>query len=159
MDVDARVTLDRFDRAILEALQENADRPVVDIAESIGLSPPACYRRIRRLEVARVIERRIAVVRPRTLGWPISMVVMVALEREDARTMRELRTALLAAPEVVEAWNVTGEHDLVVRVVARDMESYEEMAHRLFASNERVRSFQTLVVLREMKQLSPVPAS
>lgn len=66
---------------------------------------------------------------------------------------------LQAVPEVVEAWNVTGDHDFAVRMVARDMEGYDELARRLFAADERVRSFKTLVVIRQVKEMSPIPVA
>jgi Lrp/AsnC family leucine-responsive transcriptional regulator len=151
------VPLDSFDLKLVGVLQANAHTPVAEIAETVGLSAPACYRRIRQLREAGVIEREIAIVRPRTLGWPLSLLVMVTLEREGARTIDEMMHLLQAEPEVIEAWNVTGDHDLVVRIVARDMEGYDELAQRLFSANERVRSFKTLVVIREVKPLSAIP--
>ncbi|WP_332756529.1 Lrp/AsnC family transcriptional regulator [Sphingomonas sp. LB2R24] len=149
--------MDMFDLKLVELLQLDANRPMADMAEAVGLSAPACYRRIRRLRETGVIEREIAIVRPRTLGWPLSLIVMVTLEREDARTIDEMRHLLQVEPEVIEAWNVTGDHDLAVRIVARDMEGYDQLAQRLFSANERVRSFKTLVVIREVKPFSPVP--
>ncbi|GEM73857.1 AsnC family transcriptional regulator [Sphingomonas aquatilis NBRC 16722] len=152
-------TLDSFDLKLLEIMQIDAQRPIVAVAEAIGLSVPACYRRIRRLRATGAIEREVAIVRPRTLGWPLSMVVLVMLEREGARTIEEIRAKLQAEPEVIEAWNVTGDFDLAVRIVARGMEGYDELAQRLFSADERVRSFKTLVVIREVKALSPVPVA
>ena len=151
------VALDEFDRKLLAALQADAQQPVATLAEAVGLSAPACYRRIRRLRENGAIAREVAIVAPRTLGWPLSMIVMVTLERESARTIDEMMQILAREPEVIEAWNVTGDHDLAVRIVARDMEGYDALAQRLFAANERVRSFKTLVVIRQVKPLSPVP--
>ncbi len=88
---------------------------------------------------------------------PLSMLVMVTLDREGARTIEEMATLFRKEPEVVEAWNVTGDHDLVVRMIARNMESYDELVQRLFSANDNVRSFKTLVVIREVKPASPVP--
>jgi Lrp/AsnC family leucine-responsive transcriptional regulator len=151
--------LDDFDLKLLELLQLDAQRPVPALAAEVGLSAPACYRRIRRLRESGAIAREVAVVRPRTLGWPLSMIVLVTLEREGARTVDEMMRVLAAVPEVVEAWNVTGDHDFAVRMVARDMESYDELARNLFAADERVRSFKTLVVIRQVKEMSPVPVA
>ncbi len=150
-------TLDPFDLKLLEIMQIDAQRPIVAIAETIGLSVPACYRRIRRLRATGAIEREVAIVRPKTLGWPLSMIVLVMLEREGARTIEEMMAKLQMEPEVIEAWNVTGDFDLAVRVVARDMEGYDELAQRMFSADERVRTFKTLVVIRQVKALSPVP--
>lgn len=151
------VDLDPFDLKLVALLQVDVHRQIAEVAEEVGLSTPACYRRIRRLREAGVIEREIAIIRPRTLGWPLTLIVMVTLEREGARTIEEMRQVLAAEPEVIEAWNVTGDHDQCVRIVARDMERYDELAQRLFSANEHVRSFKTLVVIREVKPLSPIP--
>ncbi|MDH4746403.1 Lrp/AsnC family transcriptional regulator [Sphingomonas sp. CBMAI 2297] len=152
-------SLDSFDLKLLELLQVDVQQPVAILAEKVGLSAPACYRRIRRLRETGVIEREIAVVRPRTLGWPLSMIVLVTLERENANTVAEMFEIFRAEPEVMEAWNVTGDHDFAVRVIARDMESYDDLVRRLFSADERVRTFETLVVIRETGGMSPIPAA
>lgn len=153
------VALDSFDRKLIELLQADAQQPVSALAEAVGLSPPACYRRIRRLRTSGVIEREIAVVRPKTVGWPLSMIVLVSLERENAHTMNEMMEIFRGEPEILEAWNVTGDHDFALRIVARDMDGYDNLAQRLFAADERIRTFRTLVVIREVKPLSPVPVN
>jgi Lrp/AsnC family leucine-responsive transcriptional regulator len=152
-----RDALDSFDLKLLDLLQGDSQRPVAELAELVGLSAPACYRRIRRLRASGVIEREVALVRPRTLGWPLSMIVLVALERETARAADEMAELLAAEPEVLEAWSVTGDYGFALRVVARDMEGYDRLTHRLLTENDLVRTFRTLVVFREVKGLSPVP--
>jgi len=149
--------LDSFDLKLLEALQLDVQQPMAALAEKVGLSVPACYRRVRRLRANGTIAREVAIVRPKTLGWPLSMIVLVTLERENAHTLAEMAEVLRAEPEVIEAWNVTGDHDFAVRIIARDMEGYDNLTHRLFSADERIRSFKTLVVIREAKPLSPVP--
>lgn len=149
--------LDSFDLKLLKLLQADVQRPVAALAEKVGLSAPACYRRIRRLRETGVIEREIAVVRPKTLGWPLSMIVLVTLERETADTVSEMFEIFRREPEVMEAWNVTGDHDFAVRIIARDMESYDDLVRRLFSADDRVRTFETLVVIRETGGMSPVP--
>ena len=153
------IALDAFDRKLLERLQVDAQTPIPVLADEIGLSAPACYRRIRRLRDTGAINREVAVVHPRTLGWPLSMLVLVTMERENARTVDEMVRMLKDVPGVIEAWNVTGDHDFVVRMLARDMESYDELVRELFAADDRVRSFKTLVVIRQVKNASPVPVA
>lgn len=151
--------MDDFDLKLLRVLQHDSSRPVPEIAREVGLSAPACYRRIRSLKVSGAIQREVAVVRPRTLGWPLSMIVLVTLEREGANTVEEMMQLLESVPEVIEAWNVTGDHDIAVRMVAEDMEGYDELVRELFAADERVRSFKTLVVIRQVKERSPIPVA
>lgn len=153
------ISLDPIDRRILEQLQIDARLPVSVLAERVGLSSPACYRRIRHLRENGTIQREVAVIAPRMLGWPLSMIVLVTLEREGSRTIDELLRKLEAEPQVIEAWQITGEYDFAVKIVARDMESYDNLVHRLFASDERVRSFVTLVVIRSTKKSGFIPIS
>lgn len=84
-------------------------------------------------------------------------IVLVTLERENAHTLHEMMEVFRHEPEILEAWNVTGDHDFAVRVAARDMEGYDDLVQRLFSANDKIRSFQTLVVIREAKLLSAVP--
>jgi Lrp/AsnC family leucine-responsive transcriptional regulator len=146
-----KLDLDGFDYRLLELLQIDSRQPVPELAQTVGLSPPACYRRIRRLREMRAIEREVALVKPKTLGWNISMIVMVVLDREGSRTIAELLTKFSKHPQVTECANVTGDYDIAVRMVARDMEDYDDVARVLFADDERVRSFKTLVVIRETR--------
>jgi Lrp/AsnC family transcriptional regulator, leucine-responsive regulatory protein len=149
---------DRFDLQLLELLQVDARQPVPQLAEAVGLSAPACYRRIRRLREIGAIEREVAVVKPKTLGWTLSMIVLVVLEREGNRTVSNLMRRLAEHPQVTEVSNVTGDYDFAVRMVARDMQDYGDFAEEFFANDERVRTFKTLVIIRETRSTSPLPA-
>lgn len=151
------VATDIIDLKILEQLQIDARIAIPALAERVGLSGPACYRRIRRLRETGAIQREVAVVAPRTLGWPLSMICLVTLEREGAKTMEELMRKLEAQPQVIEAWQITGEYDFAVKLVARDMEDYDDLVHGLFAQDDRVRSFVTLVVIRSTKKSGFIP--
>lgn len=151
--------VDGFDLRLLELLQADARTPVPALAEAVGLSAPACYRRIRRLRETGAIEREIAVVRPRTLGWGVSMIVLVVLEREGRQTIDDLMRTLTGSAQVLALWHVTGEFTFVLHMVARDMEDYDRLATRLLSHDDRVRSFQTLVVMREARSRRPLPAA
>lgn len=151
--------MDEFDLRLLELLQADARMPVPALADAVGLSAPACYRRIRRLRESGAIEREVAVVRPRTLGWGVSMIVLVVLEREGRQTVDDLMRKLTGSPQVLALWHVTGEFTFVVHMVARDMEDYDGLVTHLLSDDERIRSFQTLVVMREAKSQKPLPAA
>jgi Lrp/AsnC family transcriptional regulator, leucine-responsive regulatory protein len=128
-----------------------------DLAERLGISVAACYRRIRQLRESGAIEREIALVKPQTMGWTLTMIVLVTLERERKDTIDRMIKKFARVPEIIEAWYVTGDHDFAIRIVARDMESFEELTRRVFYSDENIRSFKTLVVMRGVKSLSPMP--
>ncbi|MGQ4275019.1 Lrp/AsnC family transcriptional regulator [Terrihabitans sp. B22-R8] len=149
--------MDRFDRAILRLMQEDAQIPMAKLAERVGLSAPACYRRVRALRESGAIQREIAVVAPKTMGWPISMIVLVTLERDRGHIVDEVVARLRRTPEVIDIWSVTGDHDLVLHMIARDMEAYNRVTRETLHAEEHVRSFQTLVVLQQPKRMAPIP--
>ncbi|BBE35613.1 Lrp/AsnC family transcriptional regulator [Sphingosinicella microcystinivorans] len=150
------LSLDAVDYRLLEALQANARASAEELSEIARLSAPACYRRIQRLRAGGAIERVVAIVAPKTMGWPLVMIVLVALERERREIIDGFIRKLAAVPEIVEAWYVTGDHDFALRVLARDMESFEEMTRRVLYGDENVKSFKTLVTMRQVKKASPV---
>lgn len=151
--------LDHFDIRLLEMLQVDAEIPAAALAEAVGLSAPSCYRRIRRLREIGAIEKQVAVVSPKLLGWGLSMTVLVTLEREGSRTVADLMRKWIAEPCVREVLNVTGDYDLAVSMVARDMEDYDAVVQRLFSDDERVRTFKTLVVMKRSKSAKPLSAA
>ena len=143
---------DKFDLLILAELQQDARLPIPELAHSVGLSAPACYRRVRALREAGLIEREVALVAPATMGWPITMLVLVTLERDHGRIVDEMIASLQREPEVMDLWYVTGEQDFVLQVAARDMQSYEQFTRRVLHAREQVRSFKTLVVMGQHKR-------
>ncbi|RKF18197.1 Lrp/AsnC family transcriptional regulator [Altericroceibacterium spongiae] len=149
--------LDAIDHKILEQLQRDARQPMEKLAGRVGLSAPACYRRVRRLRETGTILRETAIVDPRAMGWNLSMIVLVALEREDVRTADNLMRRLEAEPQVTEAAQITGEHDFAVRIIARSMEDYDMLTRRLFVEDEHVRSFETLVIYRQSNKARIFP--
>jgi Lrp/AsnC family leucine-responsive transcriptional regulator len=148
--------LDHFDLRILTVLQREARTPMAEFAEEVGLSAPACYRRIRALRDVGAIEREIALVAPAVMGWPITMIVLVTLERDSGRIVDRLIHKLRAAREVIDIWYVTGDHDLVLHVAAQNMSSYDAFTRRALHGEQHVRNFKTLVVMKHAERAAPL---
>jgi Lrp/AsnC family transcriptional regulator, leucine-responsive regulatory protein len=148
--------LDIFDLKILAAVQRDARMPMPDLAEEVGLSAPACYRRMRALRDSGVIEREVAIVGPAVMGWPVTMIVLVTLERDKGRIVDDLVGKLKGAEEVIDIWYVMGDHDLVLHVAAQNMSTYDAFTRRVLHGEENVRSFKTLVVLQQPKRAAPL---
>lgn len=147
---------DAFDLRILTVLQRDSRIPIPELAEQVGLSAPACYRRVRALRESAAIEREIALVSPDAMGLSVTMIVLVTLERDKGRIVDELVGKLRAADEVIDIWYVTGDHDLVLHVVAQNMSTYDAFTRRALHAEEHVRSFKTLVVLQHPKRAAPL---
>src|SRR5581483_7366077 len=148
--------LDDFDLRILAALQRDARTPMSELAEEVGLSAPACYRRIRALRESGAIEREVALVAPGVMGWSITMIVLVKLERDKGWIVDDVVRKLKVREEVIDVWYVTGEQDLVLHVAAQDMSSYDAFTRRVLHGDEHVRSFKTLVVLQLSQRAAPL---
>jgi len=148
--------LDDFDLRILAALQRDARTPMSELAEEVGLSAPACYRRIRALRESGAIEREVALVAPGVMGWSITMIVLVKLERDKGWIVDDVVRKLKVREEVIDVWYVTGEQDLVLHVAAQDMSSYDAFTRRVLHGDEHVRSFKTLVVLQHSQRAAPL---
>ena len=151
--------LDSADYRLLELLQVDARTPVTKLAAIVGLSEAACYRRIQRLKRQSVIEREIAVVSPRSMGWPLMMIVLVTLERERTSIIEGFIRKLQSVPEILEAWYVTGDYDFALRIVARDMGSFDTLTREVLYEGNYVKSFKTLVTMRYVKAQGPLKAA
>ena len=153
------MNLDRIDVKLLEAVQQNNRITSEDLSEMVGLSPTACQRRLKRLRDDKIIEADVAIVSPRAVGRPVSMIVMVSLERERADIIDRFKTAIRATKEVMAGYYVTGEADFVIVVTAASMEEYEQFTRRFFYENPDIKGFKTLVVMDRVKAGFGLPIS
>lgn len=144
-------TFDRLDARILSLVQMNNRLTSEEIGDTVGLSSTAVQRRLKKLRENGIIEAEVAVVSPRAVGRPVSMVVLVSLERERADIIDRFKQALRTTPEVMNGYYVTGEADFIIVVTARDMEGYEQFTRRFFYENPDIKGFKTLVVMDRVK--------
>lgn len=144
------VSVDDFDRALLARLQVNNQASARELAEQIGLSESAVLRRLRRLRRNGAIVADVSIVHPAVLGTPLTIHVLVSLEREGTAALDAFEVKLRAREEVHGAWYVTGEADFVVLLRVRSMEVYERFAREVFHDDPNVRAFRTIITLREV---------
>jgi DNA-binding Lrp family transcriptional regulator len=149
--------LDRFDRLLLNLVQEDAAQTTERMAQQVPLSPSAIQRRLRRLREQGVIAREIAVVEPRKVGRPTSFIVSLQVERDRPELLGELRAWLAAQPHVQQAFYVTGEVDFVVVITTPDTETYDTLMARLMHDNPNVKRFTTHVALGIVKRGLTIP--
>lgn len=139
--------LDRIDRRLLAALQDDARRPPASLADAAGVSVATVQRRLGRLRAEGVIAREIAVVDPAALGQPMTFVVMVEMERERPDRLDAFARAARAEAQVQQCYYVTGEADFCLICTAADMAGFEALTRRLLFSEPNVRRFRTSVVM------------
>ena len=144
-------SLDSFDRAILRILQVDNKTPQRVISERVNLSPAAVQRRIAAMEDGGIISRNVAIITPDTLSLAITAIVEVHLRNERAETVDAAKALFRDTPDVQQCYYVTGGVSFVLIIISRDMRSYEALTRRLFAENELVDRYRTLVALDRVK--------
>jgi Lrp/AsnC family transcriptional regulator, leucine-responsive regulatory protein len=151
------VSLDPIDVQLLVELQSDADRPNVELARLVGLSPAATLNRVRRLKASGVLRRITAQVDSTAAGFPLQVYVLVTLARHEEVAYRRFGEAVVTIPQVIAADWVTGEVDAVLMVVARDVAELQTVLNRL--STRGASRLVTLLRLEELKPSSPLPLS
>lgn len=151
------ITLDEFDVKILNIVQRDNRLSTERIAAQVGLSSSAVQRRLRRLRQERIIEMEISVVSPQAVGLTLTAIVAVTLEREEPRIFDQFNQLMIAAPEVMQCYYVTGQADFIVIVTAKDMQDYDAFTRRCFTENPHVKRFNTNIVIRRVKSGLAVP--
>ena len=150
------VELDNIDVRLLQELQEDADRPNVELARLVGLSPAATLNRVRRLKESGVIRSIAARLDAAAAGFPLQVYVSVALTRHDDAGHRRFEATVKEMPEVIAADWVTGEIDAMLLVVSRDVAQLQRVLSLLSTKGGASRVV-TLLRLEELKPASPLP--
>lgn len=153
----ASLTLDAIDRQILAVLQEEARTPNVDLARRVGLSASPCLRRVRELEESGVIRRHVTLVDPAAVGLGVSVFVNVRLERQVEGALEHFESAVLARPEVMECYLMTGDADYLLRVVVRDVPAYEHFLMQHLTRVRGIASIQSSFALKQVKYTTALP--
>lgn len=149
--------LDRFDRQLLNLVQDDAGQTAEQLAEQVSLSPSAIQRRLRRLREQGVIVRDAAIVDPRKIGRTTFFIVALQVERERPELLAQLRSWLAAQDHIQQVFYVTGEADFILVITAPDTETYDALMSRMVGENPNVKRFTTNVALSVVKRGLTVP--
>lgn len=152
-----RIPLDAIDLRILEILQQDAGLANTDLAEKVGLSPAPCWRRVKRLEDAGIISRRVAILDPDAVGLPIVVFASVKLTSHGADALEQFESAVLAFPEVTECYTVSGGMDFLLRVVTTSMRAYESFLREQVLRMPGVSEVHSRFVVTQVKYTTALP--
>ena len=144
--------MDRIDRKILNLMQRDASRTNADIAETVGLSPSTCLRRVQRLKKTGIIEKIVALLNPSRAGRGIKALVTVELKLHGEQHMRQFLNLAVQEDAVSHAYSVTGETDVVLMLRLVDMEEFDALCDRLFRDQTNVARFFTMMIIRTAKE-------
>ncbi|MFJ7567884.1 Lrp/AsnC family transcriptional regulator [Herminiimonas sp. NPDC097707] len=148
---------DRYDRILLQTLQNKGRASNVELSERVNLSPPQCYRRVQRLEQEGVIRGYVAQVNAAALGLGVTAFVSLNIAREQFKQVRELEQAIRQFPEILECYTISGDFDYLLKVVATDLKSLSSFLTDRLMQVPGVAGVRSMVCLEEIKPSSPLP--
>lgn len=148
---------DVIDLKLLDLVQTDASLSVAELAEKVGLSTSPCWRRIKRLEDAGVIVRRVSILDREKLGLAFEVYCTVKLSLATKDNLEAFERAIAVWPEVVQAATVTGAADYELRVVTRDMRAFDDFLREKILSLGLVSNIESRIVITPVKNTTAVP--
>ncbi len=149
--------LDRYDLAILGALQRDGRLANRALAEQVALSAAPCWRRVRALEAGGVIRRYAALLEPAAVGLDLLAFAHVSLQDHQPASVAPFDRAVREAPEVLECYMTSGDYDYILKIVAPDMPRFERFLSQVLLRVPSVRMVNTRFVLRRDKETTELP--
>jgi len=153
---NTEIDIDRTDARILTALQNDAGQAIAELAEAVGLSSNACWRRVKRLEELGVIQGRVALLDPVKLGLGVTVFVSVRTNEHNDDWLQQFAEAVAQIPEVVEFYRMSGDIDYLLKLVVADIAHYDRVYKRLIKS-VRLTDVSSSFAMEQMKYTTALP--
>ncbi|QHV94049.1 Lrp/AsnC family transcriptional regulator [Spirosoma endbachense] len=151
------VNLDSIDHKILGLLQENARLTIQEIGQRINLSKTPVHERIKRLEREGVIDRYVTILDKKKLGNILMVYCQVTLDRQTRDAFADFDAAVRELPEVLECNRVSGTFDYLLKIVSRDMETYNRFYQEQLSVIPGTLHISSFFVMAEVKNSTIVP--
>lgn len=148
---------DRIDRQIMALLQDDGRMTNVDLAEQVGLTAPPCLRRVRALEEGGAILGYHAALDAGSLGYTITVFAMVSLKSQAEADLAAFEAHVATIPEVRECHMLNGEIDFILKIVATDLRSFQELLTTQLTPAPNVSHVKTSLTIRTSKSLPGIP--
>ncbi|MCE2745206.1 MAG: Lrp/AsnC family transcriptional regulator [Burkholderiales bacterium] len=150
--------LDRYDKRILSLLQADGRISNQDLADTIGLSPSPCLRRVKALEDAGLITGYRALVDAKKLGYSLMALIYISMDQHTPERFASFEEAITAIPEVLECLLITGQQaDYQLKVIVADMDGYQNLLLNKITRIKGVTGVHTSFVLRRVVDKTEIP--
>ncbi|MFK7865019.1 MAG: Lrp/AsnC family transcriptional regulator [Pseudohongiellaceae bacterium] len=150
--------LDKLDIKILQILQQNGTVSNLELADTVGLSPSPCARRVKQLEEAGIIARRVTLLNPSKLDLKLTALIQISMDRHTPDRFEIFEKKVASYPEVIECLLITGQSaDYQLKVLVPDMEYYQEFLLNKVTRIEGVTDVHSSFMLREVCHSTELP--
>ncbi|HEV7328736.1 MAG TPA: Lrp/AsnC family transcriptional regulator [Bosea sp. (in: a-proteobacteria)] len=150
------VKLDAFDLRILALLQEDASKPLAEIADAVGLSPTPCWRRIQKLEAEGHIRRRVALLDRTRLKAGVTVFIAVKTARHTMEWLERFHAAVHDLPEIVDFYRMSGDIDYLLKAYVSDIAAYDALYKKLISRIE-LSDVTSMFAMEELKSTTAIP--
>ena len=149
-------TIDETDARILRALQRDAGLSADALSDAVGLSRNAAWRRMKRMEDAGIIRKRVVLLDPQTVGRGLSVFAAIRTDRHDAQWAKTFSDVTRAMPEIIGVWRTSGELDYLLHIRVADVGGYDRLYRRLIEKIE-LKDVTASFVMEEIKETTELP--
>ncbi|MBU2964227.1 Lrp/AsnC family transcriptional regulator [Amphritea sp. 2_MG-2023] len=151
--------MDSTDKKILNLLQQDITLSVADIAEQANLSTTPCWKRIKRLESAGIIKARVVLLDSKKIGVGVSVFVHIKTQQHEEQWLKQFAEAILSFEEVMECYRMAGEWDYLLRVVTKDIDSFDRFYKKLITDVKGLTDVTSSFAMEEIKFSTRLPLS
>lgn len=149
--------MDSIDRKILLELQEDTTLSLAELAERVCLSQTPCWNRIKRLESKGYINKRVALINAEKVGLGVSVFVHIKTRHHSSAWLKDFADRVNGFPEVAECYRMSGEYDYLLRVVTRDIQSFDRFYKKLVNSIDGLSDVTSSFAMEQMKYTTALP--
>lgn len=150
--------IDPLERKILEVLQEDCRLSNQEVADKVGSSPSSVWRRIKSMEESGIITGFRLEVMPEKIGLSETILLQVSLQQHTEKNTNAFNRFIETTPEVLECYATTGEHDYMLKVLAKDMRAYHRFLQERLLSQSFISKAYSVVVMQKIKDQKAIPA-
>lgn len=149
--------LDHTDILILKTLQKSGRESNIDIAKLVGISPPPCLRRFKKLEEKGYIISYHARLNQAMLGFAVTVFATVSLENHSDNSLKKFEDQINLIPMVRECYMITGGEDFLLKIIAKDFESYQKFLSDTLFTLGNIMHIKTKMVVKNSKNDTGIP--
>jgi len=146
-----KAELDQIDWKILRELQEDGRITNIELSRRVGISPPPCLRRVRRLEEAGIVRGYRALLDAQSLGLGVEAFCLIGLKHQADGELKAFAERTRNWPIVRAAWMVSGESDFMLHCVAADLPTFQNFVIETLTATPNVETVRTALTIRPVK--------
>lgn len=149
--------LDSIDKQILDILQSDSSISVTEVAERVNLSQPPCWRRIKKMEDEGIIDKKVSLINRKKIGLNVVVYAEVKLSANGRQEVGLFEEKIRDFAEVTECYVMLGRIDFLIKVVTKDIETYEQFFRDHLSQLPGVAEINSMAALTEVKHTTELP--